>query len=232
MGGGRWVSSFQSRVLDSNAILGYAFKADIKHYFETVDHETLIDIIQNKIKDQDVLWLIRKILENHKIEIPGKGMPLGNLTSQFFANVYLHELDLFVKHKLKAKYYLRYVDDFVILHRNKRVLEEWKFYIDTFLRQHLQIELHPQKSSIILLRKGLTLLGFRMFYYYKLLKKSNMRRALKRLEKLRIKYDGKEITYEQVLCSLNGWFGYAKMGNTYNFRNKIILLFNDLFSGQ
>ena len=76
-------------------------------------------------------------------------MPLGNLTSQFFANVYLHELDWFVKHTLKAKYYVRYVDDFVILHESEKQLELWKEKIDKFLREKLKLELHPQKSKII-----------------------------------------------------------------------------------
>ena len=79
--------------------------------------------------------MIETILKNHKTEIAGKGIPLGNLTSQFFANVYLHELDLFVKHKLKAEHYLRYVDDFVILHRDKKVLEKWKHEIGLFLNR-------------------------------------------------------------------------------------------------
>src|SRR3990167_4012244 len=83
-----------------------------------------------------------------------KGMPLGNLTSQFFANIYLNKLDYFVKHILKAKYYLRYVDDFVILHESDRQLEIWKEQIDPFLRERLKIELHPQKSRIIPLSRG------------------------------------------------------------------------------
>ena len=76
-------------------------------------------------------------------------MPLGNLTSQFFANVYLNELDYFIKHELKAKFYIRYVDDFVILHRSKEVLESWKDQIDSFLINELRLELHPDKTKII-----------------------------------------------------------------------------------
>jgi len=94
-------------------------------------------------------------------------MPLGNLTSQFFANVYLNELDYFVKHKLKAKYYIRYVDDFVILHKSKEQLEKWKAEIDRFLRDKLKIELHPEKSKIILLSRGIDFVGFRNFYVHK-----------------------------------------------------------------
>ncbi len=84
----------------------------------------LLRIISRKITDPNVMWLIKTILYNHKTALQGKGMPVGNLTSQFFANVYLNELDRFVKHKLKAKYYIRYVDDFVVLHRDRAVLEK------------------------------------------------------------------------------------------------------------
>ncbi len=109
--------------LNENQIKGYCLKADIKHYFQEVDHEILLRIIKKKIKDDKVIWLIKQILNNNVIgDSNGKGMPLGNLTSQFFANVYLNELDYFVKHKLKAKYYIRYVDDFVLLDSSKENL--------------------------------------------------------------------------------------------------------------
>ena len=116
-----------------NQIKGYCLKADIKHYFQEIDHEILIKIIRKKIKDEKVIWLIQRILENNVSDNSRKiGMPLGNLTSQFFANVYLNELDKFVKHTLKEKYYIRYVDDFVLLNSSKEKLEmggggDWEF---------------------------------------------------------------------------------------------------------
>jgi retron-type reverse transcriptase len=173
---------------NGNAVIGYALKADIKHYFDNIDHQILLAIIQRRITDPQFLWLIRIILEHHKTTVTGKGMPLGNLTSQFFANVYLDELDQFVNHKLKARYYIRYVDDFVILHRNRRQLERWKDEITTFLHKRLELELHPEKSKIIPLRDRITLLGFRVFYHYRLLKKSNTRRIWKRLKKFKRLY--------------------------------------------
>ena len=111
-------------------------------------------------------------------------MPIGNLTSQFFANVYLHELDLFVKHKLAAKYYIRYVDDFVILHSDKNLLETWKTEINDFPKYNLKLDLHPEKSRVAELRHGITFLGFRIFRYYRLLKKSNSKRIWKRFGKI------------------------------------------------
>lgn len=116
---------------DNNQVYGYALKADIRHYFDSVDHEILLNIISRKVKDGKVLSLIKKILANHTSE---RGMPLGNLTSQFFANVYLNELDYFVKHNLRAKYYIRYVDDFVILDTSAQKLEFYKAEISNFLQ--------------------------------------------------------------------------------------------------
>ena len=109
--------------LNQNQVRGYCLKADIKHYFQEVSHEVLLRAIKKKIKDDKVIWLIKQILNNNVVGgSNGKGMPLGNLTSQFFANVYLNELDYFVKHELKAKYYIRYVDDFVLLDSSKENL--------------------------------------------------------------------------------------------------------------
>lgn len=92
---------------DGNSVCGYVLKADIKKYFDYVDHKVLVGIIRRKIKDERVLWLVKVILNNFETQREGKGMPLGNYTSQFFANVYLNELDYFVKHILKARYYIQ-----------------------------------------------------------------------------------------------------------------------------
>ncbi|MEK6898588.1 MAG: reverse transcriptase/maturase family protein [Nanoarchaeota archaeon] len=151
---------FKRKVSKNNTREAYVLKADIKHYFEEIDHQILIGILRKKIKDEKIIWLIERILSvNHRI----KGMPLGNLTSQFFANLYLNELDVFVKHKLKAKYYIRYVDDFVILHESKEQLGKWKQEINTFLDERLKIELHPSKSNVLRLNSGINFLGFRVF---------------------------------------------------------------------
>ncbi len=208
---------------------GYLLKADVRHYFDTVDHEILMKILKRRIRDPGVIWLIRSILENHRTDVAGKGMPIGNLTSQFFANVYLGEFDAFVKHRLKAKYYIRYVDDFVILHRDRRVLERWRREIGEFLRLSLRLELHPEKTSILPLERGVTFLGFRIFRRHKLIKKSNARRIWKRLESFREKCDGGEMTLEGAGRSLEGWMAYARFANTYALRKRVSHRFEELF---
>ncbi len=204
---------------NNNSIQGYVLKADFKHYFDSVNHKILIDILRKKIKDEDFIGLIKIVLENFESS-KGVGMPLGNYTSQFFANIYLNELDYYVKHILKAKYYLRYVDDFVILHKNKKRLKYFLEHINNFL-PCLKIKLHLEKTEIHALRNGITFLGYRIFYHYKLLRKRNIRYFRKKLEKNIFLYKNKEISEEQLESRINGWLGYAKFGNTFKLINKL-----------
>lgn len=213
-------------IFNANQIKGYCFKADIKHYFDTVNHEILLNIVSKKIADDNVICLIRCMLnanfesqrERVISDLQGVGMPLGNLTSQFFGNVYLNELDYFIKHELKAKYYLRYVDDFVILHGSKTQLEEWKLKIDLFLRDKLKIELHPQKSRVISLSKGVDFVGFRYHYFYTLLRKRNIRKMLRRIAD----FENNEVSYSQLMQSFTGWQGYSLQANTFRLRKKML----------
>jgi retron-type reverse transcriptase len=214
---------FKRKVTNNFTKNACCLKADIKHYFEEVDHKILLAILKRKIKDKQVIYLIKKILSNgggreqSGLETK-KSMPLGNLTSQFFANIYLNELDYFVKHKLKAKYYIRYVDDFVILHNSKEQLEKWKEQINLFLREKLKIELHPQKSRIILLSGGIDFVGFRNYWHHRLLRKRNIRKILFRIEQ----YKNEEISKEKLLESFQGWNAYAKWADSYKLRKNII----------
>ena len=198
----------------------FCLKADIKHYFQEVDHEILLKIIRRKIEDEKIIWLIEKILENNVHDNPrSKGMPLGNLTSQFFANVYLHELDYFVKQKLKAKLYIRYVDDFVLLNSSREELLSWGGAINTFLLENLKIELHPDKSRIISLSKGTDFVGFRNFYYFSLLRKRNIRNMQRKITL----FSKGEISKEKIAEIFLGWNAYAKWADTSNLIIRIYM---------
>jgi RNA-directed DNA polymerase len=144
-------------------------------------------------------------------------MPLGNLTSQFFANVYLNELDYFVKQKLKVKYYIRYVDDFIILHKSKSQLAKWKEEIEVFLKEKLNLELHPEKSKIINLSRGVDFVGFRTFYHHKLLRERNIRKIKQKIKE----YKENKISQEKFVEILNGWNAYSKWSNNYNLKKSI-----------
>jgi retron-type reverse transcriptase len=208
-----------NKSFNNNSIKGYCFKADIKHYFNTINHKVLLDILRKNIKDKDLIGLIKIVLDN--FETPeGKGLPLGNYTSQFFANVYLNQLDYFIKHRLKAKYYIRYVDDFVILDKDKKKLKEYWNKINKYII-YLKLELHPDKSEIHALRNGITFLGYRIFYHYKLLKKRNINYFYKRFNKKLNLYREGLIEKEDLESFLQGWKGYSKFANTHNFNKKI-----------
>ena len=202
---------------NNNSIISYCLKADIKHYFETVDQQILLKIIKRKVKDEKVIWLTEQILINFNTKIKGKGMPLGNLTSQFFANIYLNELDYFIKHNLRIKYYIRYVDDFVILHESYDQLLKWKGYISGFLIDNLKIELHKDKSRIIPLSRGIDFIGFRNFYYYKLLRNRNVRKMKNKIRS----YKEGIITKDKITESFQGWQAYAKWANTCKLRKDL-----------
>ncbi len=204
---------------NNNSIKGYVLKADFRHYFDTVSHEVLIKILRKKLDDEDLIRLIKEVLGNFETA-KGIGMPLGNYTSQFFANVYLNELDYYVKHILKARFYIRYVDDFVILHKDRSVLEHYLKHINNFL-PCLKIRLHPNKTEIHALRNGITFMGYRVFYHYKLLRKRNIKYFVKKLEKNILLYNNQQISKDQLESRINGWFGYAKFGNTFIWLNKL-----------
>lgn len=223
---------FQRIVSKNYTLTAFVLKADIRKYFDNVDHVLLLSIIKKKVTDHKVIWLIKTILSNHKSEKEGKGMPLGNLTSQFFANVFLNELDHFVKHTLKAKYYIRYVDDFVIFNQSPRVLYNFMNEIDIFLRERLALQLHPDKTRIILLTKGVEFLGVKIFPHHKFIKGKNLRKFYRKLEMIYSDYDRKLVNYDTIYDFLEGWSAYARTANTYKLRKRIIRDFENRFPNE
>lgn len=212
-------SLVSKKIKDKNFVKGYCLKADIRHYFEEVDHKILLRIIKEKIADKELIWLITMVIKNCRDE---KGMPLGNLTSQFLANVYLNKFDWYVKDDLQIKYYIRYVDDFVILHESKEQLELWKEKINEFLAKELKLQLHPDKSRIVPLASGIDFVGFRNCYNYKLLRKRN----IKQMENKIKRYLNDETSREKLIASFEGWNAYAMWGNSYKLRKRIVSKMN------
>ncbi|MEK7616277.1 MAG: reverse transcriptase domain-containing protein [Patescibacteria group bacterium] len=150
----------------------FALKCDIRKFFDSVDHEILIDLIKQSVVDPDVLWLIKLILDSFP-----KGLPLGNVTSQLFANIYLNELDQFAKHTLKAKYYLRYCDDFVLLNPDQSTL----LVIRNFLENNLKLQLHPNKIILRTYRQGIDFLGYVVRPYCRTLRTKTKKRIFKNI---------------------------------------------------
>ncbi|MFH1650171.1 MAG: reverse transcriptase domain-containing protein [Candidatus Woesearchaeota archaeon] len=220
--------SFKRKVSKNNKPC-YFLKADIKHYFDTVDHNILINILNERIRDEDTIQLITIVLRNHKTKTPGKGMPLGNLTSQFFANVYLNELDQYIKHILKAKSYLRYVDDFLIVHHSRRALCKYKTAITLFLQQRLGLDLHPDKSRILGLEHGADFLGFRVFYHHKLVRMKNLKKHERTFKLLKQDYANGLVERGKITEKLEGWLAFVNHANTFKYQKALLRSFDYAF---
>lgn len=200
----------------------WVLKLDAKKFFANVDHETLLKLLRTKIRDQNILWLLLQVIESFSSkEGKRKGIPLGNLTSQVFANIYMNELDHYVKHNLKIKYYLRYADDFIISDSNKDNLYQCINILKQFLFEKLRLELHPDKIIVRKLSWGIDFLGYIVLPYYILPRSKTIRRMFKRLE-VRAKdyYRGKidKFCFDQTLAS---YFGFLSHANSFRLRKKI-----------
>ncbi len=199
----------------------YVLKCDVRKYFASVNHLILKKIISKRIKDKKTLSLIYEIIDSTKSE---KGIPIGNLTSQLFANIYLNELDLFLKERQKIKFYLRYMDDFLILGNSKKQLWFLKNKINKFLLFKLKLELHYSKSLIFPSLKGIDFLGYVCFPFHKLARKSTISNFLRKI-KIKIKkyYIRKSISFDKLIESFNSWEAYLNKAKTFNLKNRIYL---------
>lgn len=151
--------AFLRKASHNNTQKAYVLKCDIRKYFASIDHEILLGLIARRIKNEEILELIRTIILSHGSET-GKGIPLGNITSQLFANIYLHELDWFMKQTLGVQHYIRYCDDFVVVSTDRVYLEQLIHVIRQFLQLNLRLGLHPNKIEIRLWSQGVDFLGY------------------------------------------------------------------------
>jgi len=183
-------------------------KCDIRKFFENINHEVLLAILEKYIPDRNIIWLLERVIFSFS-SAPGRGLPLGNLTSQLFVNIYMNEFDQFVKHKLKAKYYIRYADDFVVMFRDKSWLEELLPKIGDFLSENLKLDIHPDKVFIKTLASGVDFLGWVHFPDHRILRTITKRRMLRRL--------GETKKPESV----NSYLGLLKHGNTNKIKSVV-----------
>ncbi len=215
----------------------YVLQCDIRKYFPSIDHEILKLFIRKKIKDPNVLWLIDLVIENSNPQelvvdyFPGdmlftpiekkKGLPIGNLTSQFFANIYLNGFDHFVKERLKCRFYARYVDDFVILGNSKNHL--WKIFreIEDYLK-NIRLRLNLNKSNIVPVNRGIRFLGQFIYPNRRLLPKENIRKFMRRMKEFQRQYFVGSISLPEINHSLQSWLGHAKQAHTFALRKELL----------
>jgi len=208
---GKRFVSFARKIGKNNTKTVWVLKCDIRKFFASIDHEILKKILKKYISDERILNLLDNVIGSFST-LEGKGLPLGNLTSQLFANVYMNEFDQFVKHKLKAKYYVRYADDFVFLSHDRECLEKQIPLISDFLSQELKIELHPQKLFLKTLASGVDFLGWVHFMDHCVLRTTTKKRMIKR------------IVVHPTKGTIASYMGLLKHGNAKKLQRGLKLL--------
>src|SRR3989344_4489447 len=173
--------AFAYKVSKNNTKTCWVLKCDIKKFFASIDHATLKEILAKRITDRDTLRLLGNVIDSFDSGLAGKGLPLGNLTSQILVNIHMNEFDQFVKHKLKVKYYIRYADDFVILSQDKTYLEFLMSEFGNYLQTSLALTLHPDKCYIKTFASGVDFLGWIHFPTHRVLRTSSKRRMFRNL---------------------------------------------------
>lgn len=218
----------------------YVLQCDICKYFPSIDIALLKQLIRRKLKCQETLWLIDTILDNRSegespidyfpgdtlltpLERP-KGLPIGNLTSQFFANVYLNGFDHYIKETLKASQYLRYVDDFALFSDDRDFLHNCRGLIEAYLAT-LRLKIHPIKSQLTQTRYGASFVGFRVLPDRIRVRNHNLQMGRRRLKRLQIDYDRGRLSDHDVSQSLQSWNAHLAHGDTWRLRQQI---FNNL----
>ncbi len=202
-------------------INNWYFKSDIQKYFASINHDILFKLIERKIKDKKLLSLLRQIISNGGTN--GVGLPIGNLTSQFFANVYLNPFDHFVKQELKTKYYIRYMDDFVSLHNQKPALIKFREQAKNYLGKNLKLELKEKATFINKTLNGVPFLGARVFGSTVRIHSQNLKRYVKKIRNLEKEYMAGNIAEDNFYASMNSYCALFSMYNTNSLRKYIFL---------
>ena len=215
----------------------YVLKCDVRKYFPSVDHAVLFGAIERRIKDKRVLALVNTIIDRTPAQptvhgyFPGddlftpferrRGLPIGNLTSQLFANVYLDGLDHYVKEDWRCAGYVRYCDDFVCFADDKRFLWELKSAIDAYLAG-FRLRLHVHKSVAQPVRVGTPFLGYVLFPHHRRLRRQNGVRFSRRMKKLQRRFARGEIGVHDVCASVQAWIAHASHADTSGLRRSLL----------
>lgn len=203
----------------------YVLKCDVQKFFDSIYHDILLSILRKKIKDFDLMWLLENVVESYLSERSDlfyrRGLPIGNLTSQLFANVYMNKFDQFMKHKLKVNYYARYTDDFVIVSKDKKYLNDLIILISAFLEENLLINLHPQKVEVLSFGRGIDFLGYIVFPHHTLIRNRTKKRVFRMFQNKIELYRKGEIERKSVEASLQSYLGVLSHANAHTFSIKI-----------
>ena len=214
----------------------YVLKTDIRKYFPSIDHDILFEKIKRKIKCRDTLWLIKTIIDGSNKQdtiinyfagdnlfepfAKRRGIPIGNLTSQFFANIYLNDLDHYAKEILGCKYYIRYVDDITVFGKDKKNLWSVKENMEKFLIKD-RLKLNSVKTYVTPVSVGIDHLGYRVFPEHRLLRKDNSMRFARKFTALMQLFRQRRISFAKLNVSVQSWLGHAKHADSWGLRRSI-----------
>ena len=199
----------------------YALKMDIKRFFDTVDHALLKTLLCRTICDTRMIHLVDTIIDSFHTDAPHIGLPLGNVTSQLFANVYLNELDLYIKHQLREPYYLRYCDDFILLSNGEAHLKGLIDPIRGFLQDTLHLRLHPKKISLKKFTQGIDFLGYVLFPHYTRVRTKTKKRLKKRLQKTHEHYVSGHIAPTALNQCLQSYLGVLSHADEFTLSSHL-----------
>ena len=195
----------------------YILKMDVRKYFQNIDKDILYKILARKIQDDKLLWLLKEIIYSNEGK---KGLAIGNYTSQMFANIYLNEVDQYIKHVLHVKYYFRYLDDSIAMFRTKEEAKKALSKIKKFLKQNLELELN-EKTQIFENKQGINFCGYKINPYRLKIRDRGKRKLKKKVKELKYKIRIGEIDSKEAKKYLCGHFGYIKYANVKNLTDKI-----------
>lgn len=204
---------------------GYILKCDIHKYFDSIDHRVLKTKLSRIVKDQDVYDLLALIIDSYE-KTPGKGLPMGNQTSQWFALYYLDSFDRVAKEQCRMKYYTRYMDDCIIICDSKQKLSECLDKLKWHINRELLLEFN-KKTQLTTIRNGVDYLGFRFYLtdtgkVVRRLRTSSKRRLKRRLKKFKRQYQCDEVTLAEITQSMTSYTGHLRHGHTYRLRQKLL----------
>jgi len=198
---------------------GWIVKLDVSRFFYSIDREVLKRILIKYRFDDKTYGLLCKIIDSSPEG--DVGLPLGNVTSQDFANVYLNEIDQYAKRYLKIKWYCRYMDDIVCVVRTKQEAQAVLEYLKAFLHERLHLDAHPKKSQIFPLSQGVNAYGFKIYTTHRLVRDDSKRRMKRRMRVMDRKLKAGELEEGEVVQAVNAWLGHARHSNSYNLSKKI-----------
>lgn len=219
------------RICQRNYGSYWILKCDVRKFFYSIDPHILFSILKKYIVDTALLDFTKLLIFDKRAPNEHVGIPIGNYTSQFFANIYLNELDQFAKRILCEPYYVRYMDDFIFIVKTKNECIRLKKIVSEFLEKKLHLSLN-EKSRYYPAKMGVNFCGYRIFPTHRLLRTASKKKIKKKIKKWNILYQKKQLNIPLAMQSLQSWLGHSSHCNSYHLQQKIFHQCDFLYTGK